>query len=71
MLNKDFSLTYNKYFSQDCPLGMTTAPKVHLCATGATNGMNPDPAACKRCWRDYIEQQEPEEVKQPGLFGGE
>lgn len=71
MLNKDFLLTYKKYFTRDCPPGYTTKPKVHKCVTGLTNGMNPDHAVCKQCWRAYIEQQEPVEPEQPGLFGGE
>ena len=71
MKDRDFKLTYLKYFAKDCPPGYTTAPKVHKCVTGLTEGMNPDPAVCKKCWREYVEQQEPEDENQPGLFGEE
>lgn len=69
MLNKDFDIFYDFLdLHRKCP--PTFCEKKELCINlGESSAWYPGEEECKKCWRYYIEQQEPEEEKQPELFG--
>lgn len=62
MLNKEFEAFFKRFkLERECVRNRGK----HFCPFGS-----PTNAGCKKCWRDYIEQQEPPAVNQPELFGG-
>lgn len=65
MFNADFEKFYKRFHLDKCCV--KNIPIV-FCPYGA-----PTNAGCKKCWREYIEQQEPVDTGevQGELFGGE
>lgn len=69
MLKEDFDREYDIHFSGVCPSGISREEKSMGCYNALEkNGDEPTEIKCKRCWKTYIEQQEPPAVNQPDLF---
>jgi len=60
MKDKDFNAFYIRFhLERECPGAKGVLSKSKGCYSAAELGKAPTNAGCKKCWRKYIEQQDP------------
>lgn len=62
MLNKDFDIEFECFLSHRCPSGDSNELQLKKCRASLEdcNAKDPGTKTCCECWREYIEQQEPD-----------
>ena len=69
MLNKDFDSFYKKFnLESKCTQGFCDK-QIECIKAIEDDNFEPGGETCKKCWREYIEQQEPEECTKCNGYG--